>query len=75
MAELEKPIYDPQLFQLDYDFVLKKLRLTKIEFEEIMCSPPRAHSDYPIEKPIYDRFPLLKIARPFWAALKGQLTR
>jgi N-acetyl sugar amidotransferase len=75
LAELEKPIYDPQLFQSDYDFVLKKLCLTKIEFEEIMCSPPRAHSDYPIEKPIYDRFPLLKIARPFWAALKGQLTR
>jgi len=73
LAELAKPIYDPALFQLDYDFVLKKLRLEKSEFEKIMSTPPKAHSDYPVETTIYDRYPVLKIARPFWKVFKGQL--
>lgn len=73
LAELAKPIYDPALFQLDYDFVLKKLRLQKSEFEKIMSTPPKAHSDYPVETTIYDRYPVLKIARPFWKVFKGKL--
>ncbi len=75
IIELEKPIYDSKLFHLDYAFVLKKLCLTNEEFEEIMNTPPKAHTDYPVETPIYDRYPLLKIVGPFWAAFKSQLIK
>ncbi|HOX82451.1 MAG TPA: N-acetyl sugar amidotransferase, partial [Chryseolinea sp.] len=75
LTELTKPIYESELLRLDYDFVLKKLGLTKAEFEKIMSDPPKAHSEYQIETDIYSRYPVLKLARPFWLALKGQLKK
>jgi hypothetical protein len=75
LIELTKPIYEPDLLRLDYDFVLKKLGLTKVEFEKIMNDPAKAHSEYEVETNIYSRYPVLKLARPFWLALKSQLTK
>ncbi|MBS1506738.1 MAG: N-acetyl sugar amidotransferase [Bacteroidetes bacterium] len=68
--ELAKPIYDESLMKSDYDFVIKKLGLTAEEFEKIMATPPKLHTDYPVEKEIYERMPFLKLARPVWQFFK-----
>ena len=60
LAEMEKPIYDPVLQKTDFEFVLKKLDLSKAEFEVIMQIPQRSHFDFDYEKPIDIRYPILK---------------
>jgi len=72
-AELAKPIYDEGLLRTDYEFVLKKLELSPVQFEEIMSAPPVKHSAYPIEREIYDRVPALKIVKPFWQYVKRKI--
>ncbi len=59
LKELAKPVYDEKQFKIDYDFVLKKLGLSKEEFESIMQSSPRSHYDFDFEKPIDERYPVL----------------
>ncbi|HEV2479889.1 MAG TPA: N-acetyl sugar amidotransferase [Puia sp.] len=59
LEELAKPVYDPAQFDIDYEFVLKKLGLTVEEFEAIMKTPPRSHYDFDYEKPIDQRYPVL----------------
>ena len=44
---MQQPIYDPKLFEQDYAFVLKKLGLTRSEFEALMDEAPKKHLDYP----------------------------
>jgi len=58
--ELKKPIYDAEQFKIDYVFVLKKLGLTAQEFEAIMQLSPRSHYEFDYEKPIDQRYPVLK---------------
>lgn len=70
IAQLQQPAYDPQVFASDYEFVLKKFKLTKAEFEEIMNLPVKKHTDYPIDVSIYDRYVVLKLVRPFWIGFK-----
>ena len=60
LAELEKPIYDAAQQKTDFEFVLKKLGLTEAEFDAIMKTPRRSHYDFDYEKPIDERYPILK---------------
>ncbi len=60
LAELKSPIYDPEQFKIDYEFVLKKLRFSHEEFEALMKLPPKSHYDFDYEMPIDQRYPLLK---------------
>lgn len=60
LAELQQPIYDAVQQKTDYEFVLKKLGLTAEEFEAMMRQPRRSHYDFDYEKPIDERYPLLK---------------
>jgi N-acetyl sugar amidotransferase len=60
LAELAKPIYDPAQQKTDFEFVLKKLGLSEAEFAAIMKTPRRSHYDYDYEKPIDERYPILK---------------
>ncbi len=70
IAQLQQPAYDPQVFASDYEFVLKKFKLTKAEFEEIMNRPVKKHTDYPVDVSIYDRYTILRLVRPFWIGFK-----
>jgi N-acetyl sugar amidotransferase len=47
LAELEKPPYPVAQQELDRQYVLKKLKLTDAEFEEIMARPKLRYADYP----------------------------
>lgn len=71
LSELAKPAYDEVMKENDYEFVLKKLGLTIDEFENLMNAPIKQHSDYPIDRSIYDRFPVLSLFRPTWNKLKA----
>lgn len=70
LEELKKPIYPPDLFKQDFQFILKKLGLSEDEFKKIIELPVKKHSDYPTEGNIYDRLPVLRVLRPFWLILK-----
>ena len=59
LSEMEKPVYDPELLRADREFVLKKLGFSEAEFDRLMREPPRSHLDYPIERPLHQRFPLI----------------
>ncbi len=73
LAELAQPIYDEALLRSDFDFVIKKLGISNAEFEAIMKLPARSHSDFPVEKEIYTRYPALKVVRPGWQWFKSNI--
>jgi len=60
LEELAKAIYDPKQFSIDYEFVLKKLGMTAEDLDAIIKAPPRSHYDFDYEKPIDERYPVLK---------------
>lgn len=60
VEQLSLPLYEPAQFRVDYEFVLKKLGLTAAEFETIMQAPRKSHYDFDYEKPIDERYPILK---------------
>ncbi|GAO45219.1 N-acetyl sugar amidotransferase [Flavihumibacter petaseus] len=60
VEELKKPIYDPEQLKIDYEFVLKKLSLTREAFDQLMKEAPRSHYEFDHEMPIDKRYPILK---------------
>jgi len=60
LAQMESDDYiGSSLCSQDYDFVVKKLGLSRAEFEEIMAQPVRSHYDYPNHRLIYEKMPNL----------------
>jgi hypothetical protein len=59
----------------DYEFVLKKLRLSREEFEALMALPPVPHRHYAVERSIYARYPLLSFFRQPVAFVTSRLNR
>jgi hypothetical protein len=57
---LEEPIYDPSLFKKDYEFVCKKFGVSESQFEELLSLPKKSHYDFDYQKPLKDRYPILK---------------
>ncbi len=60
LQELKKPNYEPSQLQSDYEFVLKKFNLEESEFDELMKLPRREHTDFKVEKSVWDTYPILK---------------
>ena len=50
LAELEKPVYDKNKMEKDIEFVLKKIEMSREEFEELINRPGKQHSDYRMDK-------------------------
>lgn len=69
LEKLKEPIYNPEQFKLDYDFVLKKLNLSSANFDAIMNLPTRSHYDFDYEKPIDQRYPILKPLKKLYKSL------
>ncbi|MBN1558526.1 MAG: N-acetyl sugar amidotransferase [Lentisphaerae bacterium] len=67
LREVQAPPYEPDQRDSDRTYVLKKLGYSEAEFEAIMATPPRPHSDFPSMAPLLW---LLKPAR----ALQLRLT-
>jgi N-acetyl sugar amidotransferase len=49
LEELSRPIVDEVTLAADKEYVVKKLRLTESEFDELMRRPPRAHDGFASE--------------------------
>lgn len=60
LEELERPNYDPTQLETDYEFVLKKFNLEEKEFDELMKQPRKEHTDFKVEKSVWDKYPFLK---------------
>jgi hypothetical protein len=69
LEELAKPIYDPAQFDIDYEFVLKKLGLSAEQFDAIMKTPSRSHYDFDYEMPIDKRYPALRPFKKMYRAI------
>ncbi len=50
LAQLAEPSYDAQMLETDRTYVLKKLRLTREEWDAIMAIPPRPHLSFPSDE-------------------------
>lgn len=70
LEELKKPMYDPKMYQVDREFVLKKLGFTSEEFDRYIAAPQVDHKVYGMGQSVYDKYPVLKIARPIVKLLK-----
>ena len=70
LLELESPIYPEDIRKSDFDFVLKKLGLSVEDFQQIMNLPIKKHMDYPVDRDIYQRFPMLLLLAPVWKLIK-----
>jgi hypothetical protein len=46
LQELKEPPCDPALVQADKEFVIKKLGLSDLEFEQMMRAPVKTFRDY-----------------------------
>lgn len=60
LLELALPIYPPEVFKADFDFVLKKLSFTIEEFEKYINSPAVPHSNFEMSLSIFDELQYLK---------------
>lgn len=70
LEEMRKPAYDEALFQVDKEFVLKKLGLSNQEFDQIMKLPVRNHREFDTEGSLFHYYPILKPLRPLWHTFK-----
>ena len=64
LEELKAPIYDPDLLVEDKEFVLKKLKFSEEEFDELMKMPPIPHKAYGYTKSFFEQYPFLKFLKP-----------
>jgi N-acetyl sugar amidotransferase len=46
LAEMAKPLYDPEEREIDLDFFCKKLRITRAEYEAFIDGPKSSYYDY-----------------------------
>jgi asparagine synthase (glutamine-hydrolysing) len=47
LETLERPLYQPEDLENDIEFLTKKLRISRAEFDELMAVPPRHHTEFP----------------------------
>ena len=47
LAEMDKPVYPPDLLSQDMQFVIKKFGLTEGEWQDMLHAPPQRHEAYP----------------------------
>ena len=73
LCELQKPICDVDQIEQDREFVIKKFGLNEDEFNNLMCDPPRPHTDFATELGFFKQYPFLKCFRRPLHAVKKRL--
>jgi N-acetyl sugar amidotransferase len=72
MDELKKPLYDPKELELDIEYFCKKLRIKRVEFDQLMRVPKQHYTDFQN----WDKYHrLLKEAQALVARLTGRTIR
>jgi N-acetyl sugar amidotransferase len=70
LAELEKPLYDPKELERDTEYFIKKLQISREEFDEIMNQPRVDHSVYGKQQSMFEKYALLRLLNPVYRAIK-----
>ena len=70
LEAMEEPICEAELLKIDIEFILKKLGLTRSEFEVIMNTPSRDHREFETEGSFFNYYPAFKPLKPFWGKFK-----
>jgi N-acetyl sugar amidotransferase len=60
LEQLKLPLYKPKELIQDKEYVIKKLGFTMDEFDTLMKSSIKAHTDFKTEGPIEKHYPILK---------------
>lgn len=70
LDELKKPIIENEQLEQDYAFVLKKFNLSEAEFEAIINTPRREHTEFATLKSVFEKYPYLLIFRPILSLIR-----
>ena len=54
IKEINKPIYDKDEFLIDKEYFIKKLDISHSQYEEVMNSKPKLHSEYKSYSKLYN---------------------
>jgi len=64
LEEINKPPASKEVLDNDREYVIKKLGITELEFDQILQSPNKTYMDYPNNEAMWKRFNnVIKIAR------------
>ena len=72
LEKLNQPIYPPELFEEDKEFVIKKFGLNQTQFDEIMNLPRKKHTDFATAGTVWEQYPLLKLGKPIYDLVRGR---
>lgn len=73
LEEMKRPPIDPEQLKVDMEFVLKKLDLSRNEFDAIMHLPIQNHRNFETEGSLFNYYPVLRPLRPLWHTFKTLL--
>ncbi|NII24097.1 N-acetyl sugar amidotransferase [Pseudoflavitalea sp. X16] len=73
LKEVKLLPFDAEQLKIDIEFVLKKLSLTKEEFDSIMNLPIQNHREFDTEGSFFNYYPVLRPLRPLWHSFKALL--
>lgn len=73
VLELARPPYSPEAISADREYVVKKLGLTREEFDGMMALPVRDHRDFETEGTFFGDHRRLRPLKPAWKTLKRRL--
>jgi len=71
LEEIKKPPYEEELLRQDKEYVLKKFGFSEVQFNDLMITPIRKHTEFASYINIYHKFrPLIKLAKAMKLSLK-----
>jgi len=72
LQEMQEEIYSQSQIEEDMEFVLKKLQLSRKEFQQIMNLPVRRHRDFDVAGSFFSQYPVFKPLRPIWKSWQNR---
>jgi len=72
LERLAEPLYDPQELEIDISYFCKKLRISRVQFDELMSAPSHHYTDFPTWE---GRYNLLKKGQGIAERLLGKRLR
>jgi N-acetyl sugar amidotransferase len=74
LTELQRENYSQEQEAEDLEFVLKKLKLSRAEFDDLMRQPQRRHLDFDNYRSFFYRYPIFRPLKPLWKRF-GQIVK
>ncbi|RPG61471.1 MAG: N-acetyl sugar amidotransferase [Flavobacteriaceae bacterium TMED238] len=71
---LEKPPYDIDLINQDYEYILKKLQISKEQFEKYLATPRIEHTQYKYDKGLRHKYRYINFFLRFFNRKSSELT-